>query len=196
MLERMTKLISLLQEAKTWTYVKDKPLSDILESSGINKREMPAIVDALRTVGLMEVSGARSGMRYKFGEKSLYQSSESLARKLIEELNSKKITIRFTELKSRQTKFKPKVYTVGDRVCYLYDSNITEGFIVSVACESVNGFIIHEKNSVKFDFDEINYRVVNLQGEINSVSQVYPNIDILLESMKRKYELYLKSEKS
>lgn len=64
-LELVLAEILRVDKMNVWISVKDRSITSILQSGGVNKNYSAIIVDELKKLGLVEGEGERSGMRYK-----------------------------------------------------------------------------------------------------------------------------------
>lgn len=140
--------------SKSWTSVKDYPLSVICEEAKLDKNWTAATIAALKDNGLFEVEGKASGMRYKFNG-SIMQDPDFIVsdvRKqykiLIDKYSKKSDLSPFKQNTTpKEISSKPKISKCKDhfdidQICFiLHNGRIKEAEVIGV--DKSSGTYLH-----------------------------------------------------
>lgn len=123
-----------------WVSVKEHPISTIMQEEGVNRRYSSAISQVLKDAGLLFTEGARGCMRYKMNATTTLDA-DLLAERIIDlEIEQSraynasrpkrnKETPKYGSERGKTSTLKKEPLTLGTKVYFIYENNITEGIV-------------------------------------------------------------------
>lgn len=97
----------------TWVSVKERSIVGILAEAGLHKGYSPYVMEGLKKVGLIEVEGARAGLKYKISSNT-YPDIPKLAKKILKIKADSEMSYRTSASEgyppSKRSDLRPKVH--------------------------------------------------------------------------------------
>lgn len=155
-----------------WVSVREQPITQIMESNGVNRRYTGPLSSVLKSSGLMFTEGEKGHMRYKFSE-VLILDADTLAEKVIE--SERKLQQEYRASRPKRNK-EPKQYgseigrtstlkkeplALGTKVYFIHDNILMEGIIYSAKLSDNKPGKLYEY-TVKFTKNGYIFKLENL----------------------------------
>lgn len=154
-----------------WVSVREQPISQIMESNGVNRRYTGPLSSVLRSSGLMFTEGEKGHMRYKFSEVPILDA-DTLAEKVMELQKSHQQEYRSSRPKrnkepkqygseiGRTSTLKKEPLALGTKVYFIHDNILMEGIIYSAKLSDKPGKLY--EYTVKFTKNGYIFKLENL----------------------------------